>query len=76
MAIDENTMIDILEKVLDHLKRSNADVEMYQSFFDVGEWLLCFEGVLVQEEKTPEIFSDYSDEMNKLKEYFGPYMEE
>lgn len=72
--MNENEMIELLEKQLQRIKQLNIDMSGDQQFFDVGEWLLAFEGVYVENQKFPGVLDP--DDIQALINYFGVDMSE
>ncbi len=70
----EKEMITLLEKLLSSLHRAGVDVSGDQIFFDVGEWLLAFEGVYVASRRLHG--GRNTSEVEKLVSYFGVDMSE
>jgi hypothetical protein len=61
----ENDMIDKLEKIILNLEQRGLDTNSIKQFFDVGEWLIAFEGVeKIYELKKIEKSNDFEEVYN------------
>jgi hypothetical protein len=72
--MNENEMVGLLEKQLQRIKQLDVDVSGDQQFFDVGEWLLAFEGIYVANQRYPDALNQ--EEIKALVDYFGVDMSE
>ena len=70
----EAEMIRILQRQLELLQSAGFDTAGDRQFFDVGEWLLAFEGVYVGNQRLPGLLDQ--SEVNALGAYFGEDMSE
>ena len=62
-------MIVSLERQIELLRPTGFDLSMERRFFDVGEWLLVFEGIYVGNKRHPNVLD--SIEIEALESYFG-----
>lgn len=68
----EPEMIDMLEAHIERLEEIKYDMSMTRGFFDVGEWLLAFEGIWVVNDQLANILD--ANEVSALEKYFDIVM--
>ncbi len=66
--LSEYEAIAAIERLMSALEQRSLKTEMIRQFFNVGEWLLAFEGL----EACTAYFTDAEkSELAALKDYFG-----
>lgn len=70
MMMEEREAILKIEKLMLKLEVAGCDVSSIRHFFEVGEWLIAFEGIenLSSNLKSD---SDAQDDINLLQRYFS-----
>lgn len=54
MIESDRELIAALEAVMQSMRELGLTTALMQSFFDVGEWLLCFEGAWILVRNDPD----------------------
>lgn len=63
-------MIKYLEDLISDFKLQGNNVNLIMDFFNVGEWLLSFEGIELIVENGALLTAEQRNRFNSLKSYF------
>lgn len=66
----EHEMIDTLEWLIARSRDEGHETGSIQQLFDVGEWLIAFEGVMALAEADPPLRAELAGEIDRLDRYF------